>query len=279
MMIGYSVDSDLFLDGKLFTDSRILCDAYGGKEAFWERLKESVDSVEICGIGAYMNDPQRVLDAVRLCEKSGLNVTFHGNMSDGPDCVDELFRPYLPVFASGIQPLYNITLHPEVKRTETQEMMERICSYADEKGYPVTFTLENLRYNDPSNVEMLCSSVALTVSNVGSERLGVCFDMGHRLSSLNKFGEDSDPADDSFYSLVRHTHIHSLYKGVTHLPLTVGKSALDENLSALARNGYRGVLNLEVNLGRFDEPFDAKESFEGSVRILKEAASRAFGDN
>ena len=151
--------------------------------------------------------------------------------------------------------------------------------FADEKGYPVTFTLENLRYNDPSNVEMLCSSVALTVSNVDSERLGVCFDMGHRLSSLNKFGEDSDPADDSFYSLVRHTHIHSLYKGVTHLPLTVGKSALDENLSALARNGYRGVLNLEVNLGRFDEPFDAKESFEGSVRILKEAASRAFGDN
>ena len=275
MTFGFTLSSSFFENRPESPDIAALCGGFGSKEALWDYLAGNVDSIEIGGIRTGETDGTFLEKAVEKCVNSGLCATFHGALGIGPDAGKTFFEPYLPLFASGLLPLYNITVHPKRTVAETVPLLRSGCCIADEKDYPVRITLENQRYKDEENREMLCMGVKSEVRTIASERLKLCFDFGHRLSGVRKFGQALDPVDEEFFSLVRHTHIHSLYRGVTHFPLTHGENELNENLSALARHGYSGVLNLELYLSRFKEPVNVKEAVEGSVNILKKAAGEA----
>ena len=231
----------------LFAD---FCDRNSAATMFGEQFGEmnnlldcfsaEFDVVELSAIYAETN-PETLKNAVSMCHKHGLTVTIHGCI-DGLSSGEEFFAPYLLLFEAGIQPVYNITVHPLESPAETEQLLRSICEQIDEHNYPVRITLENQRYRDESFKNTLCKDVTGVVKNINHKKLYTCFDFGHQYSNLIKYGKTSDVVKDEFLSLARHTHIHSVYGGGTHFPLTCGETALEENLTRLIKQGYDEVL-------------------------------------
>ncbi len=275
MRIGCAVQPDLFEDGRVCVlDTAVLCGAFGGRAGVFDFLKNNVDALEISSIYPG-KDPNILLNAVKKCHKYGLYATIHGYLADS---VEDFFHPYTLLFQSGMQPVYNVTVHPFQYRADTEKMLRDICAYADERDYPIRITLENQRYSSEEREEQLCESVAWIVDRIQSDRLKVCLDFGHQLSGVRKYGEDRDPISEKFFSLVRQTHIHSLYDGVTHYPLTCGECMLEENLRALKKYGYDGILNLELGFQIYAGHFNVKETLFESIEILKQTSARIFSE-
>lgn len=273
MKIGCAVQPDLFTNDRVRSlDTAALCGAFGGRAGVFNFLKNNVYALEISSVYP-ATDPLALLNASKDCHNHGLYATYHGYLADS---VEDFFHPYTLLFQSGIQSVYNVTVHPFQFRTDTEKMLRDICQYADEREYPIQITLENQRYSSEDRKEQLCDSVTWIVDRIQSDRLKVCFDFGHQLSGIRKFGEDIDPLSDKFFSLVRQTHIHSLYNGVTHYPLTCGECALNENLQALKKHGYDGILNLELGFHIYAGCLNIEETLFASIEILKQTGSRIF---
>ena len=268
MKIGCSLPYDIFSDD-MKEISKKICDCFGGKEKLLETLAKELDTVELRAVrnGASEDD---VYKAVSMCRKYGLGVTIHGDIR-GAGSAEEFFAPYLKLFKSDFQEFYNITVHTLHYKEETAEFLEKACVYAIEKNYPVRITLENERLKNEFSVNGICTAVDEIVKKVNSPILFTCFDFGHQLSNIRKFGEDEDVVPDDFLSMARHTHIHSLTDGTTHYPITVGETLLDKNLKDLINRGYGEVLNLELEAQRFDDKVDIKDAFLNSIATLKAA--------
>ena len=254
----------------LFTDSPSeesirLCEAFGGKQALLEFCGMELNTVELHTVKSDSN-PADVLNAVNELRSYGLSATIHGAIAEK----DNFFAPYRELFASGIQPLYNITVHPASNEADTESMLKDICDEIEKRRYPTFITLENQRMKSEEYFGVCCD-VARIVKNIGSKHLGVCFDFGHQLSNERKYNKDS--FDIGFVKQVRHTHIHSLFEGRTHFPLDKGEIALERNLTALFESGFDGVLSLELAPDRYMDRLDIKDALISSVRILKNALS------
>lgn len=272
MRFGLTLRMDLFAK-EPGEASRKLLEEFGGLEYLFSYLREHVDAVELTTIDS-KNDPTAFKKAVRYCSEYGLEVTIHGLLKEN-EPAEDFFTPYLPVFEASLQENYNITLHPLKKKEDTIGALMELCEYADQKAYPVTFTLENQRLVDEDSVNGICKSVGEIVEQVNHHRLHTCWDFGHYLSNQRKNGEDADPFTESFYEKIRHTHIHSMYEGTTHFPLFCGETELDRNIALLIENDFDGILSLEVHFARFVGVFGLKESLCRSVEILKNAYRQA----
>lgn len=267
MRFGMMFPYELFLEQMCETTQKI-CQSFGGRDKLFAYLRENLDTVEFHTVYAG-NSPEELKNAVKLCRDNGFSVTLHGAIREGLTAED-FFETYQSLFAAKLQPHYNITVHPWDDRNATAKLLGEICALADKEDYPVTITLENKRLKKADSPEGSCAVVREIVEKVNSKRLFTTFDFGHWLSNKRKFGEDSDPYDDKFMKLVRHTHIHS-YVGSTHFPLFVGETELEYNLTKLVENGYDGVLSLEIDCARFVDEIDFYEALTRSVTILKNA--------
>ena len=267
MKYGMKIPADIFAEN-VGEVAKQICNAFGGKHKLLSFLSHEVDNVELGVINCNWS-AKRVKNAVAECREYGLSVTIHGDFR-GTTSPEEFFSPYTELFLSGFQEKYNITVHPFQSQEETVIFLKEICSFANENAYPVQITLENQRYSDESKKENLCRHVADMVEEVGSPILYNCFDFGHHLSNLRKCGEDFDRAEDKFLTQVKHTHIHSLYEGVTHFPLSCGEVLLEKNLTELISRGYDGIFLLELDTKRWGN-LDIKENIIASIGILKAA--------
>ena len=245
---------------------------FGEMNNFLDCLSNEFDVVELSAIYKDTN-PETLKTAAAMCHKHGLSVTIHGAI-DGISGGEEFFAPYLLLFETGIQPVYNITVHPLKNPEETERILRSVCEHIDKNNYPVRITLENQRYADESFKNTLCKDVAGVVKNINHKSLYTCFDFGHKHSNILKYGETFDVVEDDFLVLVRHTHIHSVYEGGTHFPLTCGEAALEGNIVGLLKYGYDEVLLLELLPGRYSDKFDIKESVFDSVSVLKTALAQ-----
>ncbi len=268
MKIGCSLPFDIFGD-EMSLISQKICESFGSREELFSTLSKEVDSIELRAVkGKVM--PQKVLDAVMLCKKYNLEITIHGDIR-GVSCAEDFFFPYTDLFKSELQPFYNITVHTLHTKEESVSMLREISTFAEKENYPVRITLENERLKNEFSINGICESVDKIVKQVNSPVLYTCFDFGHQLSNIRKFGEEEDIVPDDFLSMARHTHIHSLTDGTTHYPITEGETLLDKNLKDLIGRGYDEVLNLELEAQRFDDKFDIKDAFLNSIAVLKAA--------
>lgn len=268
MKIGCSLPFNIFSD-EMSEISQKICDSFGGKENLFKEISEAVDSVELRAVVG-TETPEEVFDAVKILKKYNLWVTIHGDVRK-ISTAEEFFRPYLLLFASGYQPFYNITVHTLHTKEESAAMLTEICALAEKENYPVRITLENERLKNEFSINGVCTAVDEIVKKVNSPVLYTCFDFGHQLSNIRKFGEEEDIVPEAFLSMARHTHIHSLTDGTTHYPLSEGETLLDTNLKGLIKYGYDEVLNLELEAQRFADKFDIKDAFLNSIAILKAA--------
>lgn len=272
MKFGMMFPYELFLDEMCETTKKI-CRSFGGRDKLFAYIRENLDTVEFHTV--YAGDsPEELKNAVKLCRDNGFCVTLHGAISANITA-EQFFETYQPLFAAKLQPHYNITVHPWDDRNATTKLLAEICALADREDYPVTITLENKRLKKADSVEGSCAAVREIVKRIDSKRLYTTFDFGHWLSNKRKFGEESDPYDEDFFKLVRHTHIHS-YVGSTHFPLFTGETELEHNLTKLVENGYDGVLSLEIDCARFEDQIDFYEALTRSVTILKNAYHQAY---
>lgn len=266
MKYGIKLPYDI-LTGEMSEISRAICDAFGGADGLLAYFAANLDAVEIATV-SLKTEGDALLAACRRCASYGLSVTLHGSF-DGVTDADVFFRPYLPLFDSGLQENYTVTVHPLKDPAETERILGEVCQKAER--YPVTFMLENQRDKNAQYPHRLCRQVAERVRAINSSCLRMCFDFGHHLSNIRLNGRDFDPFDAEIFPLVGHTHIHAVSDSDTHFPLYGGETLLEENLTGLMRCGYDGVLTLELLPGRYMDRFDIRASIVSSVSILKTA--------
>ena len=193
---GCTIPFDIFTEQSL-KDSGKLWECFGSKEMLFENLGKMLDVVEFSTIWPETNE-EKLYAAVLLCNRYGLFVTFHGTL-EGVTEASDFFSPYILLFDSGVQCAYNITVHPLNRAEDTELILRKICEVADKRGYPVQITLENQRYTKGDVLDGGCGSVAEIVKKVHSKRLGICFDFGHQLSNVIKYGENADRPDNDFF--------------------------------------------------------------------------------
>lgn len=268
MKYGIKLPYDI-LTGEMNEVSRAICDAFGGADGLLAYYAANLDSVELATVSS-QTDGEELLRACRTCASYGLFVTVHGAIAGVTDA-DAFWEPYLPLFASGLQESYTVTVHPLSDPTESERILRAVCAKAEAAGYPVTLMLENQRDKIAKYPHWLCRGVAETVRKIGSPYLRMCFDFGHHLSNVRLNGRDFDPFEKEIFSLVGHTHIHAVSDSDTHFPLDGGETLLEENLTGLMLCGYDGVLTLELLPGRYRDRFDIRESIVSSISILKTA--------
>ena len=251
------------------TDSTGLSAAFGSREILLSEIARYADTVELRSVGAGCA-PETVLSAARLLKNAGLGCTVHASLADiSPE---NFFAPYTLLFSSGLQGSYCLTVHPLPDTDDTVRVLRALCRYAEERGYPVTLALENQRFSAPEKRKTgSCRAVSAIAAAVDSPVLVTCFDFGHQYSNIRKFGADADTVDGDFLSRAGHTHIHALYEGTTHFPLTMGETALEENLTGLLKNGYSGILSLELEAQRFTGIAEYRSAYLDSLRMLRTA--------
>ena len=272
MKFGCTVNIGVFSEYRV-GDALELYNAFGSVEEVFAFLGANVDSVELHTVRDD-TDLEQLEKAVLTCREYGLSCTYHGSLKTYTT-PENFFAPYEYLLKKGLADNFTITLHPQDQYEYIVEVLKALCDYAGMKQIPVMLCLENQRIQKDRMAEGICQNVADIVSCVNSAYLNVCFDFGHRKSNAEKYGDDADVVPEDFYRRTAHTHIHSWYEGTTHYPIHVGKVQLETNLLALFRNGYDGVLNLELCPGRFCGTFDVKEGFCNSVSVLKTATEQA----
>ena len=237
--------------------------AFGGVTPMLKACGDIFDTVELRMVRA-SNSAEDVEYVARLIHSYGMKITLHGTLSEAED----FLRPYALLLRSGLQDSYNITVHPAKSREETVRILTDICERIEDGALPMHITLENQRYKVPGLFGR-CDEVRDVVESIGSPHLSICFDFGHQLS--NEKNKYDDMPDGRFLALTKHTHIHSLCKGITHYPLSMGEVALDRNLTALIEGGFRGILSLELSANRYSELTNIAELFVESGHILRNA--------
>ncbi len=268
MKTGIKVPFDIFSE-KISENSKKLCDLFGGAEGYIAMLSKYVDNIEISAVKPD-SDPKQVMYAMDIIRKHGLSMTIHGTLDNASDA-ETFFVPYLPILESHAQEMYNITVHPYDSPLETERILTDVCKYIDKNKYPVRITLENQRFSDECRIHSMCRDVAEVVRRINSEHLYNCYDFGHHLSNIRKFGDRFDVCTDRFLDTVKHTHIHSLFEGRTHFPLNCGEVLLEQNLTELIKRNYDGIWLLELMPERYDERFDPERVILDSVSVLKTA--------
>ncbi|MBQ7922949.1 MAG: TIM barrel protein [Clostridia bacterium] len=272
MRFGCTVRLDFFSENR-GKSAEELYNAFGGTDALFTFLGDNVDSVELHTVSEH-TDLGLLEKAVSVCREHGLSCTYHGTLIHYT-APENFFSPFEYLLDKGLASMCNITVHPQDNYERIEPILRELCDYADKKDLSIRICLENQRVKKAEMTCGTCADVVDIVSRIHSDRLKICFDFGHRKSNAEKFGEEADIVPEEFYSRAGHTHIHSYDEGTTHFPIHVGKVQLHTNLLALFRNGYGGVLNLELCPDRFCGYYDVKESYVNSISVLKTAAAQA----
>jgi sugar phosphate isomerase/epimerase len=106
------------------------------------------------------------------------------------------------------------------------------------------------------------------VTEVNSDHLGICFDLGHTYSNIRR-GFLPPVIPDAFLRRVIHTHIHDLSPEYqTHWPLLYGNVPVGKYLKLLAQGHFKGILNLELIYDRFYTTINAKQAIDASLAKL-----------
>jgi len=243
--------------------------AFGSSEALLKSLAEAgVNTVELRAVSSG-HEPEQVMTAAQRCHAAGLGITIHGSLRENEEA-ETFYTPYLSLFSSGLQEEYNITLHSLAVREATEKALTELCRMADEKEYPVHFTLENNRRKGEIKCGDNTAEIGDIVRTMALPRLSACWDFGHFYYNLHHFTDDTTVLPpEVFLCHAGHTHIHGIMHDRTHFPLDRADIPLEKYCRALLTHGYTGIFSLELDFPRFFGEIDLREALDNSISVLK----------
>ena len=230
---------------------------------------KGVSNIELRSVS---NDtsPDILTPIVELLLELEMNVSIHGILPETPEC------DMPAIFALPSDRDFMVTIHAcsGGERNEewyAENSLAILRGLIERAPANIKFALELNRRKesrkDPgNNYDMLLTMIKA----LDSERVGICWDLGHSESNVRNGYSPQIPTDD-FIRRVVHTHIHGLsVNGRTHFPLTGENLPLTEYLDPLIKSGYSGILNFEPDIDRWtDAVANKREAFLYSIDILR----------
>ena len=206
--------------------------------------------------------PELALAAARQVWDTGLTLTVHGALPDraaGPSPeLEPPLRALAPELARRGESLV-VTVHAYAAAdTSLTVLAERTLTAARDwlatataAGLPVRLALELNRAQAHHDPGADYASLLAMHAQLAEPRAGFCWDFGHAYHNVRQGRLPAEPPP-AFLAQVIHTHVHDLGPADrTHWPLTMGVVPLARWVGLLAAAGYRGVLDLELEPGRF----------------------------
>ncbi len=278
--IGVSLPPD-YLAGR---QSGIYRESLGHPAEFLERLKQhGVDSVELRSLHS-VAAPEKAVEAAMRIEDAGMNCTAHGSLpsSDEAAVLDASVKALSEELhlASPEKPLL-ITIHARRSKNsstaemagQTEKTLTFLIKQAESEGLTLQWAIELTRCKGAQDPGAMPRTLLELVEQIDRPDVGICLDIGHCHSNVLR-GFHNFSFKDAFLKRVVHVHAHDIGpRGQTHFPLTCGNLPLNEYGLLLVRNGYGGIMNLELSPARFAGFFDLQEAFFESVRTLKSLES------
>ena len=282
MRIGFSLPIN-YVTGKLACELSTL----------WAGVYESVDeclrsfkglgvtSVEISKISKETS-PSQLKHAVEVVGDMGLGITIHGwlpEMGSQPDVplgIQELERALMKYQPEGLIP-FTVHSHSyedivdaskkEVAKRTLQDLNLLCKALAPKSVFAVALVL--CRHKERRSVGVTYDDVLSMAEQVGSENLGLCWDVGHSQANYHKEKDLRLPSEE-FVKQVIHTHIHDVgAKGRTHWPVLTDQGYVRKCIDILKSSGYAGVYNLELSLLRWElSPKECRSHIESSVKNI-----------
>ncbi len=102
---------------------------------------------------------------------------------------------------------------------------------------------------------------------VGVGGLGICWDTGHYLLSVERHGQSERPSDD-FLRLVRRVHLHDVVDGQDHRVVSAGSHRLRDYMRLLQERGFASGTTLEYSAGAIRSAGGLKRAIEKSVAAI-----------
>ncbi len=102
---------------------------------------------------------------------------------------------------------------------------------------------------------------------VGVGGLGICWDTGHYLLSVERHGQSERPSDD-FLRLVRRVHLHDVVDGQDHRVVSAGSHRLRDYMRLLQERGFSGGTTLEYSAWAIRSAGGLKRAVEKSVAAI-----------
>ncbi|MHC4591542.1 MAG: TIM barrel protein [Planctomycetota bacterium] len=117
-----------------------------------------------------------------------------------------------------------------------------------------------------------CAELLEVVADVD---LGLCWDMGHYLASVERYGQPEPPLDE-FVRRVEAVHLHDLVAGQDHQPISPASARLRDCVRTLLAAGFSGGVTLEYSAAAIAGAGGFEPVIADSVRVLSQwTGSRA----
>lgn len=247
---------------------------------FLEKLKlQGVESIELRSLNSG-TAPERAVEAARRIEDVGMHWTVHGSLPspDGPAFLDASVKALghqSHLASSGKHIL--ITVHAHRSKTlsitemaeHTVKTIHHLIEQAESEGLSLHWAIELCRFKDVMDPGANPRTLLELVERIARPEVGICLDIGHSHSNILK-GFHDFAFSEAFLKRVVHMHVHDVGpEDQTHFPLTCQNLPLDDYCRLLVRNGYRGIMNLELSPAKFTGLIGLQEAYLESVSILK----------
>lgn len=297
-MLGFSIESPVFI-GNPSKDSRNdLIAHYESVERFLDALKDDgISSVEIRILPRHA-DESAYRELIQRIWSMGFELTIHGHIAG--EQTGSRFEDVYPSLAYVLDHFHRyqsgltMAIHAfdaaagseRELHADTVRVLKAWSAMADAESLPIRFAVENNRKKkskvDPGDS---LDGVLRIVDEIGSERVGITWDMGHFYSNLLDERGLKEPPEAhleplpqaEFLKRVYHTHIHGIGPSGTHNSLAELKSLpLETYVAALQSVGYDGVYNLELTMNKFDRGSPLGDQVTASARRLKTATNSGF---
>ncbi|HET9014788.1 MAG TPA: TIM barrel protein [Thermomicrobiaceae bacterium] len=130
----------------------------------------------------------------------------------------------------------------------------------------------------PTAVGRSRAGVLDLVDDVGSPRVGICWDVAHDRENADREPDWTPVPCERFLRHVAHVHLHDLDdEGEAHYPLVCGRVPYPEQLAALASVDNLPSVTMEIRwrcAARLGEPWDLLgESYRAAERAMRAAAN------
>ncbi len=135
-----------------------------------------------------------------------------------------------------------------VNAAATVEFLQWAASLCDWQFPGVRLALELRRGNAASPApDASRSDLVALIDRAGSDRAGICWDLGHDWENrLSEPGWSPIP-HPAFLQRVIHVHAHDAGPDdAVHYPLVTGRVPVEEQSAALLASGYAGAVTLEI---------------------------------
>jgi sugar phosphate isomerase/epimerase len=224
-------------------------------------------------------DPAHVIRAIDALLGASMRISLHLWLPDDPrelrPIVGEIDRA-LPTDGTAVPCVFHAhrAERDEERRAAidtTVDALRVVCDDLLASGSPLEPRLELCRHKPGGPVGTTFDELLEISDRVGKPDLRLCWDVGHGLSNHLTHHHELMPRSD-FLASVGHTHIHDLTAtGRTHGPLAEVEGPIGDQVHALARSGYRGIYDLELEPSRWGvDPAEARAAVERSVAVLRE---------